>query len=85
MQGGTQGWVLANHGPSGASDPNPTKRRRAAGSGATGLGLAWEQSIALDRCESMDKQTKREVWLLAIGTALVELPIAFAAFTILGH
>jgi hypothetical protein len=33
----------------------------------------------------MDKQTKREVWLLAIGTALAELPIAFAAFTILSH
>jgi hypothetical protein len=33
----------------------------------------------------MDKQTKREVWLLAIGTALVELPVAFAAFTILSH
>jgi hypothetical protein len=33
----------------------------------------------------MDKQTKREVWLLAVGTALVELPIAFAAFTILSH
>jgi hypothetical protein len=35
--------------------------------------------------ESMDRQTKREIWLLAIGTALVELPVAFAAFTILSH
>jgi hypothetical protein len=33
----------------------------------------------------MDKQTKREVWLLAIGTALVELAIAFTAFPILSH
>jgi hypothetical protein len=33
----------------------------------------------------MDKQTRREVWLLAIGTALVELPFAVAAFTILSH
>jgi hypothetical protein len=33
----------------------------------------------------MDKQTRREVWLLAVGTARIELPIAFAAFTILSH
>jgi hypothetical protein len=33
----------------------------------------------------MDGQTKREIWLLAIGTALVELPAAIAAFTILSH
>jgi hypothetical protein len=33
----------------------------------------------------MDGQTKREIWLLAIGTVLVELPVAFAAFTILSH
>jgi hypothetical protein len=33
----------------------------------------------------MDKQTKREVWLLAVGTALLELPIAYAAFAILSH
>jgi hypothetical protein len=45
----------------------------------------WERFAALDRWEFMDKQTKREVWLLAIGTALVEIPIAFAAFTILSH
>jgi hypothetical protein len=30
----------------------------------------------------MDTQTKREIWLLA---ALVELPVAFAAFTIFSH
>lgn len=40
---------------------------------------------ALGRWESMDKQTKREFWLLAIGTALIELPVAFAAFSILSH
>jgi hypothetical protein len=33
----------------------------------------------------MDAQTKHEIWLLAIGTALVELPVAFAAFTIFSH
>jgi hypothetical protein len=33
----------------------------------------------------MDTQTKREIWLLAIGTVLVELPVAFAAFTIFSH
>jgi hypothetical protein len=33
----------------------------------------------------MDGQTKREIWLLAIGTALVELPVAFTVFTILSH
>jgi hypothetical protein len=44
-----------------------------------------EQSVAETVGESMDKQTKREIWLLAIGTALVELPVAFAAFAILSH
>jgi hypothetical protein len=34
---------------------------------------------------SMDTQTKREIWLLAIGTALVELPAAVIAFTVLTH
>jgi hypothetical protein len=33
----------------------------------------------------MDKETRHEFWILALGTALVELPIAFAAFTILSH
>jgi hypothetical protein len=35
--------------------------------------------------EFMDKQIKREIWLFAIGTALVELPVAFATFAILSH
>jgi hypothetical protein len=30
----------------------------------------------------MDAQTKREIWLLAIGTFLLEAPVAFAAFAI---
>jgi hypothetical protein len=33
----------------------------------------------------MDKQTRHEIWLLTIGTILVEVPVAFAAFTILSH
>jgi hypothetical protein len=33
----------------------------------------------------MDAQTKREILILAIGTILVQAPIAFAAFTILSH
>jgi hypothetical protein len=33
----------------------------------------------------MDTQTKHEIWLLAISTALVELPVALAAFTIFSH
>jgi hypothetical protein len=33
----------------------------------------------------MDRQTRHEILLLAIGTALVELPAAFAAFTIVSH
>jgi hypothetical protein len=32
----------------------------------------------------MDTPTKREIWLL-IGTIIVEIPVAFAAFTILSH
>jgi hypothetical protein len=35
--------------------------------------------------ENMDRQTKREIWLLTIGTIIVEIPVAFAAFTILSH
>jgi hypothetical protein len=35
--------------------------------------------------ETMDGQSRREIWLLAIGTALIELPVAFAAFTMLSH
>jgi len=33
----------------------------------------------------MDIQTKREIWLLAIGTALVEAPVAMIAYAILTH
>jgi hypothetical protein len=33
----------------------------------------------------MDRQTRREILLLAIGTALVELPAAIAAFAIFSH
>jgi hypothetical protein len=33
----------------------------------------------------MDTQTRHEIWLLAIGTALVELPAAMIAFAILAH
>jgi len=33
----------------------------------------------------MDPQSKREIWLLAIGTALMQLPLAFAAFTMLSN
>jgi hypothetical protein len=33
----------------------------------------------------MDTQTKREIWLLAIGTIVLEVPAAIAAFVILSH
>jgi hypothetical protein len=33
----------------------------------------------------MDKQTKREIWLLARGTIIVEAPVAFAAFAVFSH
>jgi hypothetical protein len=33
----------------------------------------------------MDKQTRREIWILAIGPALVEVPAAVIAFAILTH
>jgi len=33
----------------------------------------------------MDTQTKREIWLLTIGTIIIEIPDAFATFTILSH
>jgi hypothetical protein len=31
----------------------------------------------------MDKQTKHEIWLLALGTLVLEAPIAVAALAIL--
>jgi hypothetical protein len=34
----------------------------------------------------MDTQTKREIWILAIGTMLLEVPVAaVAVLAILGH
>jgi hypothetical protein len=46
----------------------------------------WPGSIPhLKRLLRMDAQTKREILILAIGTILVQAPIAFAAFTILSH
>jgi hypothetical protein len=33
----------------------------------------------------MDRQTKREIWLLTIGTIIVEVPVAIVAFVILSH
>jgi hypothetical protein len=33
----------------------------------------------------MDPQTKHEVWLLVIGTALLEMPAVVIAFTVLTH
>jgi hypothetical protein len=34
----------------------------------------------------MDRQTKHEIWLLAIGTIIFEVPVvAVAALAILGH
>jgi hypothetical protein len=33
----------------------------------------------------MDPQTKRKIWLIAIGTALLEVPAAVIAFTVLTH
>jgi hypothetical protein len=52
---------------------------------AQGNGRASGTIHAFDWWAIMDGQTKREIWLLAVGTALVELPVAFAAFTILSH
>jgi hypothetical protein len=33
----------------------------------------------------MDRQTKHEIWPLALGTAILELPVAIAAFVILSQ
>jgi hypothetical protein len=33
----------------------------------------------------MDTQTKREIWLFALGTIIVEMPVAFAAFAVFSH
>jgi hypothetical protein len=34
---------------------------------------------------AMDKQTKHEILLLTIGTMIIEVPAAIAAFVILSH
>jgi hypothetical protein len=39
--------------------------------------VGWERA--------MDHQTKHEILLLAIGTIIVEVPAALAAFVILSH
>jgi hypothetical protein len=44
-----------------------------------------ERSMPLSAKRSMDAQTKREIWLLALGTIIVEVPVAFAAFAVLSH
>jgi hypothetical protein len=45
-----------------------------------------ERASAHQRWPSMDKQTKHEIWLLALGTILVEAPLAaMAAVIILSH
>jgi hypothetical protein len=44
-----------------------------------------DRSLSLSVGQFMDKQTKREIWLLAIGTIIVEVPVAFAAFAVLSH
>ncbi len=33
----------------------------------------------------MDKQTRHEIWIMAIGTIVLEVPAAVAAFVILAH
>lgn len=33
----------------------------------------------------MDSQSRREIWVLAIDTVLVELPVAIAALVLAGH
>jgi hypothetical protein len=51
----------------------------AAAAGPRGTGRASE------RWAIMDGQTKREIWILAIGTALLEAPVAMIAYAILTH
>jgi hypothetical protein len=33
----------------------------------------------------MDMQTKREIWLLTLGTIIVEVPVTFAASAMFSH
>jgi hypothetical protein len=44
-----------------------------------------ERSMSLSVRRSMDTQTKREFWLLALGTIIVEMPVALAAFAVFSH
>jgi hypothetical protein len=46
---------------------------------------AWERSMSLSVVRSMDTQTKREIWLLALGTIIIEAPVAFAVFAVFSH
>jgi hypothetical protein len=58
---------------------------RAPDAGLKGF-FRWPGSISVPaRWSRMDKQTQHEFWILAIGTILLEAPVAFAAFTILSH
>jgi hypothetical protein len=34
---------------------------------------------------TMDNETKHEIWLLALGTILVQVPVAIAAFVIMSQ
>jgi hypothetical protein len=49
------------------------------------LPVGPDRSAPLSVGRYMDTQTKREILLLAIGTALVELPAAVIAFVVLTH
>jgi hypothetical protein len=44
-----------------------------------------ERSMSLRVRRSMDTQTKREIWLLALGTAIVEAPFVTIAVAILSR
>ena len=60
-------------------------RRNNFGPPSGGLRLCPRSPVGPLTGENMDRQTKREIWLLTIGTIIVEIPVAFAAFTILSH
>jgi hypothetical protein len=44
-----------------------------------------ERFMSLRVRRSMDTQTKREIWLLTLGTIIIEVPVAFAAFAVFTH
>ena len=59
--------------------PDRTSRGRAAGS-AAGPERSRPRRVGVP----MDKETKREIWLLAVGTIIAEAPfVAIAAFVAL--